>query len=172
MIKQIKLNILTFFDYVSAIPIAIYIALLYQFILFKNFNYFLLFSEMLYVDCIIVPFIKNLPYPDYLRYITDRPHNAQRCDYLSRETELRNKAGFPSGHMTVTAMFAVYQICNKFIKENHFEFDMYLFIHVALVITMGFARYYKNCHNIIQIIAGTILGTFMGYSAFCLNNNL
>lgn len=172
MKKQIKLHLLTFFDYVSAIPIAIYIALLYQCILSENINYFLLFFEMLYVDRIIVPFIKNQDYPNYVRYITDRPQNAQRCDYLSRETTMRSRAGFPSGHMTVTAMFAVYQICDKFIKNNQLHYDIHLFIHMMLIVTMGFARYYKKCHNIIQIIAGTILGTFMGYLAFCLNNNL
>jgi len=171
MKNQIKLHILTFFDYVSAIPITIYIALLYQFILSENISILFLFFEMLYVDRIVVPFIKNQPYPDYLKHITDRPQNAQRCDYLSREP-LRNKAGFPSGHMTVTAMFAVYQICDKFIQSGKLHYDIHLFIHIMLIVTMGFARYYKQCHNVIQILVGTMLGTAMGYLAFCLNNNL
>lgn len=172
MINQIKVHLLTFFDYVSAIPIAIYVTLLYHCTVNDNLTSFLLLIELLYVDCILVPFIKNQPYPPSLRCITDRPKNAQRCDYLSRETITKVKSGFPSGHMTITTMFSMYQICEKFMKENRFCYDKHLYVHILLVLCMGFARYYKSCHNITQIIAGIILGTVVGFLAFCLNNNL
>ena len=45
-------------------------------------------------------------------------------------------------------------------------------IHLILIILMGISRYFKNVHNIYQIIAGVILGYLLALLAFKINKKI
>ena len=93
-----------------------------------------------------------------------RPEGAENCDYLSKMGPAKKDApGFPSGHMTTTAFFAMYKAIDN--KEN----APLIALLTAIVISMSWSRYYKKCHTVLQIIGGIILG---GGSAFLIKNYL
>ena len=80
------------------------------------------------------------------------------CDYLSKMGPVKKDApGFPSGHMTTTAFFALYKAMEN--KNN----APLLTLLTAIVIAMSWSRHFKKCHNVVQIIGGILLG---GGSAF------
>ena len=100
-----------------------------------------------------------------------RPKGAYNTDYLSRNGKVsEDTPGFPSGHMTSMAAFAMYMILRKkgeqdwdeFIREN----TVFFWLNVGSVLLMAFARWYKKCHNITQILAGTIYGSVTAYIYF------
>lgn len=157
-------HILFIFDYISALPICIYASLVYTSVIQKDIYSFLFFIQLLVVDVFLVPFLKHLPYPNFIYNITRRPVGATNCDYLSKMPSTLNAPGLPSGHMTVTTMFSVAKMLENKSTNS-------IILHSCIVVLMALARYYKKCHNIVQIIAGTILGTILGYISFHLYNN-
>jgi membrane-associated phospholipid phosphatase len=140
-------------DVISIGPLAILLVLFY--ISINNFRLqeFILAIILIFLNY-VVTFIKNLPYPESLYKITRRPEKSFNCDYLSRNgKQSKDAPGFPSGHMTSVAFFAVYQIMNGYsIHAN-----------VLIVLLTGWARWYKNNHNSVQIIVGTIFGSILSY---------
>jgi membrane-associated phospholipid phosphatase len=157
-------HILFIFDYISALPICIYTSLLYTSTIQQDVYPFIFFIQLLIVDIFLVPFLKHLPYPSFIYNLTRRPKGATNCDYLSKIPSKTNAPGLPSGHMTVTSMFSIVKMLEN--KSN-----ISIVLHTCIIILMGISRYYKKCHNIVQIIAGTILGLILGYISFHLYNN-
>lgn len=158
-------------DIFSIVPLAIYFGMLYLGIYSGNFNETLSFCLFFFVNNEITSIIKKLPYPESLWNVTRRPEGSFNTDYLSRNGPSKKDApGFPSGHMTSMAAFAMYMILRKkgemewgiFIQENTLFFGL----NVLSVLLMGFARWYKKCHNMPQIIAGTIYGSVTAYLYF------
>tara|TARA_Y200000002_G_C22452099_1_gene566765 strand:- start:65 stop:592 length:528 start_codon:yes stop_codon:yes gene_type:complete len=157
-----------FFDFISLLPIVIYFSLLYNFLInpSKNLVNIFLFIYILSSDY-LVKIIKNLEYPKKLYKITRRPEGAYNTDYLSRNGKVDpNTPGFPSGHMTTITIFCVFMILAKwkfqypfavFLSEN----KRFTLVHLFMIVITGFARYFKKCHNLFQIIGGFIFGTFM-----------
>lgn len=153
----LKRNFIEFYDYVSVIPLFFYIGLIYQSLCQREIRPFL-FAIYILLSDIFVSLLKRFPYPKNSPFYihTRRPKGASRCDYLSRNTEYSDESpGFPSGHMTTTALFSTYQMM------NHPTLN-YIIIHGLLVIVMGMARYYKKCHTLLQIGTGTLLGIGFG----------
>jgi membrane-associated phospholipid phosphatase len=158
-------------DIYSIVPLAIYFAMFYFGICSGNINEALGFMVYFFINNEITSIIKRLPYPESLWEITRRPEGSFNTDYLSRNGPSKKDApGFPSGHMTSIAAFAMYMVLRKkgdmdwdnFIRENMFFF----LANILSVLMMGFARWYKNCHNMTQIIAGTIYGSVTAYFYF------
>ena len=152
-----KFNLINLADYISVLPISFYAAAIYN--LVKNPNnetlkYFLGISA----STIASDVIKRLPYPESLYKMSRRPEGAENCDYLSKMGPVKKDApGFPSGHMTTTAFFALYKAMEN--KNN----PPLLTLLTAIVIGMSWSRHFKKCHNVVQIIGGILLG---GGSAF------
>ena len=146
-------NILYIADVISIGPLAILLVLFYTSINNFRLKEFILAIILIFLNC-VVTFIKKLPYPESLYKITRRPEKSFNCDYLSRNgKQSKDAPGFPSGHMTSVAFFAVYQIMNGYsIHAN-----------VLIVLLTGWARWYKNNHNILQIVVGTIFGSILSY---------
>jgi membrane-associated phospholipid phosphatase len=89
-----------------------------------------------------------------------RPEGAKDCDYLSCGGIVKpNSPGMPSGHMATTSYFVIYNIL--YIIKNNYN-KMLIFGNIMLLILMGWARITKKCHNLSQVIAGTILGSLIG----------
>lgn len=87
-----------------------------------------------------------------------RPDLAKNCDSLNSGGIVNTEPGFPSGHMT---LFSFILNILYFRQENR---DYKTFFRYNIwVVFMALARYMKNCHNIIQIIGGYLLGLGISY---------
>lgn len=131
-------------NYISIIPLAIILYLTYNVITYKKyFNilfYFLLVS-------FITQILKVIPYPNKWKKITNRPKNACDCNYISLNGPVGNKCGMPSGHVSTITFFSTY------LAYKTKKYEYLLLIPITI-----WARYYKNCHNVIQMCFGFILG--------------
>jgi len=157
-----------FFDFISLLPIVIYFSLLYNFLLnpLKNIVDIFLFIYILTSDY-LVKIIKSLDYPKKFYNITRRPEGAYNTDYFSRNGKVSTDTpGFPSGHMTTITIFSVFMILVKWqfngsLSDFFVNNNRYCLVHLFLIFITGVARYVKKCHNIVQIVAGTIFGFIM-----------
>ena len=86
-----------------------------------------------------------------IRDRTRRPYRANNCDILSKDgLKSPNSPGFPSGHVLSVTFFAIYFISNynlTLLQKN----SLYL-----VILLTGWARIYKKCHNLFQVIFGVI----------------
>jgi membrane-associated phospholipid phosphatase len=89
-----------------------------------------------------------------------RPNGACDCDILNQNGCQEGKPGMPSGHMAVTVFFLLYLffLYNHSNNSNNFPKALYMIAATLYAILMGYARYAKRCHNIAQIIGGSIVG--------------
>lgn len=85
-----------------------------------------------------------------------RPPAAEGCDLLCRGPRVGGRPGFPSGHMTTAALLVS-------ALWFHDGYCWTLWIGVPWVAAMAWARWVKSCHNWQQIVAGTVLGSAVGY---------
>tara|TARA_Y100000992_G_scaffold297748_2_gene261781 strand:- start:352 stop:846 length:495 start_codon:yes stop_codon:yes gene_type:complete len=97
--------------------------------------------------------------------IFKRPDSARDCSIFNDGGFVGNNPGFPSGHVAMTSYFA-YICLFKYFEVSYINFS----IATILPIIMGFARYYKSCHNIYQIVAGYFLGLGVAYLMKKLSN--
>jgi membrane-associated phospholipid phosphatase len=85
--------------------------------------------------------------------ITRRPNGAKNCDLLSRNGIRPNdEGGFPSGHMNSAVFYSLFMIS----QGNTSNAEKLFYILIPII--MGCVRYYKKCHNLLQIIAGAVFG--------------
>jgi len=180
-IKSVNNN---FANIISIIPLLIIIYyilnLIYTIILhsfgFKTTDIFHKFKNVFGLLCVtstIQLFKYIIPYPKKWHNITMRPNGACDCDYLSSKGLVINKCGMPSGHMGTTSFFAVSNIIffiknikNNGNKQNNSSvlfYTLLICLNIGLIITMGWARIVKLCHNLPQVILGTFYGTIISY---------
>ena len=94
-----------------------------------------------------------------------RPEDAMNCDIMCRNGDSSGRPGFPSGHMGHAAFFCGFvsaMAIHKKISHKH----IIVLAGTAYVVLTGMARYYKKCHNVEQIVAGTALGGVMGVAFY------
>ena len=161
-------NILLVCDIYSIIPLCIYFVMIYLGAYTNNINEALGFIIFYFINNEIVSIIKKLPYPKLLWDITRRPEGAFNTDYLSRNGSANKDApGFPSGHMTSITAFCLYMVLRKKGELGWEEFiignPIFLGINILSIMAMGFARWYKSCHNMLQIVCGIIFGAITSY---------
>ena len=105
-----------------------------------------------------------VPYPKWFHKYSMRPKGASNCNYLSSCGQVpENTPGFPSGHMSTTSYFVVYNIL--YILTNNYN-KLLIIPNIILLVAMGWARIKKLCHNLIQVISGTFLGALIAYIFF------
>ena len=154
-------------DYISTFPILFFFVNMLEAAKQGNYIENLFFSFWMFKFNGLVYFIKRLPYPDYLLPITNRPLGASNCDLLSRNGPKEwGTPGFPSGHMTSAALFSVYKLMKLYkekgepnLKDFILENYQLIIFYLTIILATAWARYYKKCHNVTQIIGGTIFGT-------------
>ena len=150
-----------------------FIKLFYNIVFSISIKKLLLYISGIIVTTTSIQMFKQLPYPSFLYKFTMRPEGASGCDYLSSKGLCRyNTPGMPSGHMGTTAFFSIYNylyITQHYLPQSlHYKlpritlFTLFT-LFTGLLIIMGWARYKKKCHNIWQIVIGSIYGGFMGY---------
>lgn len=154
-------------DYVSAFNLALISYPFLQFTLTGDF-FFVVFSFSIIVCHLVTAGLKRLTasyvaHPAFLR-----PLHARNCDIMCRNGLVGGKPGFPSGHMSSTALFCTLIILYKYRVTGSTKFELMVLGAVAFAFTMltALARFYKGCHNIIQIGCGTVLGVVLGFTAF------
>lgn len=141
-------------DLISALPISFYFLPVYEYTKTRHKSHIVFILGLLFIT-ISTDLIKRLPYPKSSAFypLTRRPEGAINCDYLSKAGPAKpNAPGFPSGHMATTAFFATYMYL---LYPDNQPFTL---VNILLVLAMGWARYYKKCHNMFQIVVGTIYG--------------
>ena len=104
--------------------------------------------------------IKKIKPPNNIfKNIWYRPYGAKGCDYLSIKGIAPDfTPGFPSGHMSTTSYFVIYNILAYKDSKPSVKRNTIIVLNLILLTLMGWARIYKKCHTIIQVIGGTILG--------------
>jgi membrane-associated phospholipid phosphatase len=152
-------------DLISVAPISFFMGTAYTSIVNVDIDSFKFLMGLL-TATLSSDVLKRIPYPDALYQITRRPEGASNCDYLSKNGPAsKNAPGFPSGHMTTTGFFATYIILKTELSFTELTTKQkpLIFVSVSLILAMSWARYYKKCHNITQIIGGIVWGSLVGY---------
>ena len=101
--------------------------------------------------------LKKLMSP-YLGKVAKRPEGARDCDFFSCNGNVEGNPGLPSTHMAIVGFFVTYNlfiIKSPISKVNQ---HLFYFLNVVLLVLTAWARFYKRCHNLSQILTGTILG--------------
>jgi len=162
------LNLDNLSDMVSVTPLLMYLSLFYNVLVFGSAESLKFFISILFVT-VSTDVIKRIPYPKSLYKITRRPDGAKNCDFLSKNGVCKaNSPGFPSGHMATTVFFLVVTLMlysRKYKSFKIFAKVQYKLISLSVlfILLMGWARYYKKCHNIAQIIGGSLFGLGMAF---------
>lgn len=127
---------------------------------------------------VIIPMIikimtSNTPFPEIFK----RPDGAIDCNLFNTGGACDHESGFPSGHVTLISYFCFYIYFNynpllmRYLYRGGYEDDVIenekyytmkrsflLFLCIVPVIMMGYARYMKKCHNLVQVVAGAVTG--------------
>ena len=95
-----------------------------------------------------------------------RPKGAKGCDFRSIKGYAPNfTPGFPSGHMTITSYIMIFNILLIFKKNINYK-QLIILLNIFVILLMGWARYYKKCHNLFQIFGGIMLGYILSKVTF------
>lgn len=163
-----NMNLLLLTDYYSTLPIAIVFYYMYTGITNNTLKRNIFISLWIIFSDYISKTIKQQEFPDWFKEYAIRPEGATNSDMLSRNgLNPVNRPGFPSGHMTMTATFVVFELLSRYkTSEGITDFinnnKLFVIFNLIILALMAFTRYYKGVHNWTQIIGGTILGSLMG----------
>ena len=161
-------------DYTSALPLAFFFVNVMEGVSEGNYTEMgLLITTMIVADLLTV-FIKRMSIyaPSFLNFLLHRPKGSSNTDILSRNgLKPQSSPGFPSGHMTMTTVFALYRLIRLYkkstvegldIAQNMIQFiktkPIGIVFYIGLIVLMAAARLYKKCHTIPQVIGGFLLG--------------
>ena len=84
-----------------------------------------------------------------------RPVGAKDCDMWCVGGPVGGAPGFPSGHM----MTATLLVTGLWLITRS---PVVLWVGVPWVLAMAWARWAKQCHSVVQIVAGAVLGWAIG----------
>lgn len=133
---------------------AVYMALIHY-----QFDYLIGLFLVLHIEQFIKNKTKYIDIP-----ILKRPHNATNCNTENDDGNVGNDPGFPSGHMSATSFMTNLYYLKQCKTKNISNYILYN----SWNIFMGYARYSKNCHNIVQIIGGYLLGLMVAFVFYLL----
>ena len=129
------------------------------FSLFVNMYFVFSFDIILILGLIICIglhlIIKNIT-TDWYPPIFKRPDGANNCDLFNKGGLVDKKSGFPSGHVTVVSFFMEILL----LRYNRHGLLNKLYFNIPTIL-VGYARIKKGCHNLIQVIAGYLLGNYV-----------
>jgi membrane-associated phospholipid phosphatase len=135
-------NILKFADFISIFPLFIIVISIFQILFFRDLE----LTGLLIIGIIIERILKTI------KKDMHRPKGAKNCNIFSNEGLRPPKSpGFPSGHMITTTIFMGYILKNS-------ESNVLKGFSILLVFLTGWARIYKGCHTLFQVISGFVFG--------------
>jgi membrane-associated phospholipid phosphatase len=110
--------------------------------------------------------------------IFKRPDGAINCSLFNTGGLVDHKSGFPSGHVTIVSFLMnimrfrnnkiactntnTYSSQNSCANSCTSSWSNIILYNIPVVL-MGYARIMKGCHNLIQVIAGYLLGYCVAY---------
>jgi membrane-associated phospholipid phosphatase len=138
----IKIN--SVYDFISLFALLVNIYILY------TLDPVLIFGSL---TCLFFhDFIKELT-RDWYPSIFKRPDGARNCSLFNNGGLVDHKPGFPSGHVTSISF-----LMNMLLLRNKDVSFKKIILYNVPILIMAYARIMKGCHNLIQVIAGYILG--------------
>lgn len=140
------IKITSIYDFISLF------ALMVNIYFFHKFNPILLLGFIL---CIFFQYVIKFITTGWYPPIFKRPDGAINCNLFNTGGLVEDKSGFPSGHVAVVAFLMEFLLLQNKNKNK----GLYNFIYYNIpTFLVAFARVQKGCHNVIQVIAGYILG--------------
>jgi membrane-associated phospholipid phosphatase len=124
------------------------------YVLFKGDYHVILGLMITTLTVVVIKHITNMfPENSKMFQLTRRPRNASCCGILGGNKNESKEAGFPSGH----AAFISY-----FLSSLPQESAMNNIVSICLYLITIHNRMETNCHDLLQIISGTMVGLFVG----------
>lgn len=91
--------------------------------------------------------------------ITLRPPGAFNCNIYNRGGDCSKRVGMPSGHVLLTTFIL---LSFGYIQTNQIlYFNTYLVLCLVWISLMALSRVKRNCHTILQVLVGGILGIIL-----------
>lgn len=121
------------------------------------------FMIAVYIQVILKKLTTNLQ-PSY---IFKRPDGARNCSLFNSGGLVDEKSGFPSGHMCSISFVMIY----LYLKNQKYTSENFILYNIP-VLLVAIGRYMKGCHNLIQILAGYIVGFSVAMFLFPRRKNI
>jgi len=141
------IKVISIYDFISLFTLLINVYFIF------NFDIILIIGLII---CIISQLILKIITTNWYPLIFKRPDGAINCNLFNTGGLVDNKSGFPSGHVTVISFFMEMLL----LRYNNHDFLNKLYFNIPIIL-VGYARIKKGCHNLIQVIAGYLLGYFV-----------
>ena len=118
----------------------------------------------------------NIPINILLKYFLREPRpleNKEYIDSLKAHHKLIHfdRYGMPSGHAQYTSYCIAFLLFSLGLANVHKYSSLFLLCFFVFVSTL-YQRYFSKSHTILQLVAGTVLGSFLAYVFFslCIQN--
>ena len=145
------INVYSIYDFISFFVVIVYIYIFYSLkpILILGSGLCLFFHD----------FLKEVTTGWYAP-IFKRPDGAMNCSLFNTGGLVEHKSGFPSGHVTLISFFMniLWSRSKTNLGNKGANNWMYTILYNLPIVLMGYARIMKGCHNLIQVVAGYLLG--------------
>ena len=157
---------LNFAEYISLIPFVYWCFLYVYYFLYTldvlpflfSIKYIFGFTTIVFLS----EHLKKIVF-EKLKPISKRPKEACECDFFSLKGDVGGKPGLPSTHMAIVSYFTFYNILIISKYCSQINSIIFYLLNLGFLCLTGWSRYYKKCHNMEQIIAGTLLGSTYAY---------
>ena len=147
-------------DYISMLPMNYWGLMILYYILYEfkllpylfSIRYIIGFTSLI----VISEVIKIIVYP-YTK-LAKRPIGANNSNFLANNGNVEGKPGLPSTHAAIAAYFYTYNFFILYKTNLIKNTGIFHILNAIILLGTGWARYYKKCHSVIQIITGVIFG--------------
>lgn len=100
--------------------------------------------------------------------ITLRPPNARDCNIFNKGGDASSRIGMPSGHVLLTTFILlslgfIYNYRGRKEKNNIIYFNSYVAFAAIFILLMAISRIMRNCHTVLQVVVGFVLGALIYY---------
>lgn len=94
-----------------------------------------------------------------------RPTGATGCDVFCMGGAVGGEPGMPSGHVATATMFVTY----VWLQNGS---PWVLVLGLPWCVAMAWSRWWKRCHNVPQLVGGTLVGVLSGYISHMITSRL
>ena len=128
--------------------------------LFSYLYFFYSLDILLIIGCMLCVCIHKIVKEittDWYPPIFKRPDGACDCNLFNTGGLVDMKSGFPSGHVATISFLMNYILNCPCVTDASIDYKTIILYNIPIVL-VAYARVMKGCHNIIQVIAGYLLG--------------
>ena len=147
-------------DYISMLPMNYWGLMILYYILYEfkllpylfSVRYIIGFTTIIAISEVI----KIIVYP-YTK-LAKRPIGANNSNFLANNGNVEGKPGLPSTHSAIASYFFIYNFLILYNTNLIKNTTIFHILNISILLGTGWARYYKKCHSMIQIITGVVFG--------------